>query len=130
MLAPVRQRIERAPGPLARRFVLLGVEAEAREPGGAQRQRPVVVLSGLLPVVQLPLNIAEGHGRKYIGDYKRSISHACGSCTEIQTLLILASDLGYLSGPDLEESTSIVDDVARMLNRLYAALNARQEKPM
>jgi four helix bundle protein len=80
--------------------------------------------------VSVPLNIAEGHGRKYIGDYKRSISYACGSCTEIQTLLILASDLGYLSGPDLEESMGVVNDVARMLNRLYAALSARHEQPM
>src|SRR5690606_20905905 len=75
--------------------------------------------------VSVPLKIAEGHGRKYLGDNKRSISHACGSCAEIDTLLLLACDLRYLAPADVTGAMSLTDETSRMLHRLFAALDAR-----
>lgn len=71
------------------------------------------------------LNIAEGYGRKYVGDYRRSVSHAIGSCTEVETALITAIDLGYVQEDDVAESMDHVDRVSRMLNGLFNSLKER-----
>ena len=44
----------------------------------------------------IPLNIAEGWGRKSKLEFKRFLKMSLGSCNELQVLIELSKDLGYL----------------------------------
>ncbi len=74
--------------------------------------------------VSVVANIAEGHGRYYFQERVRSCYLARGSLEEVETLLILAQDLGYLKG---QEATVIarVHDLRRMLNSYVRYLKER-----
>jgi len=63
----------------------------------------------------IPSNIAEGSGRSSNKDFARFLSIAYGSACELETHLILANDLGYLSTGDLDSLSSDVDRVRRMV---------------
>jgi four helix bundle protein len=46
----------------------------------------------------VPINIAEGYGRKRSpDDFKRFLVIAMGSCNEVSVILDMAHDLGYLT---------------------------------
>jgi four helix bundle protein len=51
--------------------------------------------------VSIPSNIAEGHGRLSNADRKHFVSQARGSVLELETQILIAHNLGYLS---LDES--------------------------
>jgi four helix bundle protein len=72
--------------------------------------------------VSVASNIAEGYGRKSRGEYKQFLGMARGSNLEVQTQLLIATELGY-SNPDLLKTTeSLSIEVERMLNSLIAKL--------
>jgi four helix bundle protein len=70
--------------------------------------------------VSIPSNIAEGQGRSTRGEFRQFLSHAKGSICEVETQLIIAQNLGYLTEPEslLEE----LHEVARLLNGLLNSL--------
>jgi four helix bundle protein len=73
-------------------------------------------------------NIAEGRGRRGTGDSIRFIDIAYGSLVEVETLLILAGRLGYITADDaLEGLLARSAEIGRMLNGLRASLRARSE---
>ncbi len=53
--------------------------------------------------VSVPLNIAEGYGRKSKDDFKRFLRISLGSTNETETLLLLSKDLGYIESKKCEE---------------------------
>ena len=53
--------------------------------------------------VSVPLNIAEGYGRKSKDDFKRFLRISLGSANETETLLLLSKDLGYIESKKCEE---------------------------
>jgi four helix bundle protein len=66
----------------------------------------------------IPSNIAEGFSRTGSRDYRRFLSIALGSCSELETQVELSSDLGFLSRT---ASAELIDDLnheARMLQNL------------
>ena len=73
-------------------------------------------------VVSVPSNIAEGNGGIYRGVYARHVAIAHGSLMEVETQLIIAHDLGFLSEDDLGHLLELGDGVGRMLRRLLVAL--------
>ncbi len=89
---------------------------------------PASELSGLTSQIQraavsVAANIAEGHGRKSLGEYLHQLSIARGSLMELETHLIIAARLSYLRSPK-----TLLDDTAevgRMLNGLIAHLKKR-----
>ncbi len=70
--------------------------------------------------VSVPSNIAEGQGRLTKGEFRQFLGNAKGSLSEVETQLLIARNLGYLSNPEpLLDQTS---DVARLLNGLLRSL--------
>jgi four helix bundle protein len=75
--------------------------------------------------VSVPSNIAEGHGRKHLGDYVRHVSIARGSLMEMETQLLIAGRMGYMSNGEEEHVIAQTSEVGRMLSGLLRALTKR-----
>jgi len=76
--------------------------------------------------VSLPSNVAEGHGRKHLGDYLHQLSVANGSLMELETQILIAGRLGYLPADERDILLRRTSDVGRMLAGLIAALKRRR----
>ncbi|WP_115512869.1 MULTISPECIES: four helix bundle protein [Xanthomonas] len=75
--------------------------------------------------VSIPSNIAEGNARATTRDYARFVSQACGSAAELQTQLLLASDLGLGDHEQIKIALEVCERVNKMLRRLHQALSAK-----
>lgn len=75
--------------------------------------------------VSIPSNIAEGAGRRSTKDFRRFLSVAAGSASELQYQLELSRDLGYIEGssdPVLASS----HEVKRLLWGLQRATTVKE----
>jgi four helix bundle protein len=68
--------------------------------------------------VSIPSNIAEGYGRQSKGDYVHFLKIAQGSAAELETELILATEIGLLSKGPSEQLLRELDEVKKMLYSL------------
>jgi four helix bundle protein len=75
--------------------------------------------------LSVPSNIAEGHARIHVGEYLNHLSIASGSLAELQTLLVAARDVGYISSPQLARPLSLACETSRMLLALRSAIRRR-----
>ncbi len=73
--------------------------------------------------ISIPSNIAEGHARKSKVDFARFLRISLGSCTELETQVMIAHNLEYLTknemDPMLEESL----EIRKMITKLIATLS-------
>jgi four helix bundle protein len=76
-------------------------------------------------VASIPANIAEGHGRNSFGDFKRFISISIGSANEVEYLLLLSKDLGYINQESYEMLSKDLLIVLKMLQALKRAIEAK-----
>src|SRR5208337_1611974 len=74
--------------------------------------------------VSIPTNIAEGCGRAGNGDFARFLYIAMGSASELEYLLLISLDLGYLHRIDHKELDVAATEVKRMLASLISKVNA------
>jgi len=72
--------------------------------------------------VSIAANIVEGHARQSQQDFARFISIALGSAAELEYLLLLARDLGYLTDADIHQASSDAAGLIRMLRTLHKEL--------
>jgi four helix bundle protein len=70
-------------------------------------------------------NIAEGYGRSTKGEYVQFLGHARGSCSELETQLVIAKKLGFGAFPNLESSESLCNDVGRLLGALMKSIRLK-----
>jgi four helix bundle protein len=84
------------------------------------RLTPQLIRAG----VSVPANIAEGRTRGTRKDFAHFISIARGSNAELETLLMLATDVGLLSESQAGPVLSEAEEVGRMLNALHAKLKS------
>ena len=75
--------------------------------------------------ISVASNIAEGYGRGSGPDYLRFLRIARGSLFEIETQLILSSDLGLLTQETHDEMQALVDNVGRPLSGLIRSLERK-----
>jgi len=72
--------------------------------------------------VSIPANIAEGYGRQATGEYRHHLAIARGSLLEMETLLMLCSDLGLVERAAIEAPAEEIRHLNRMLSALIAKL--------
>ena len=82
-----------------------------------------------LAAVSIASNIAEGYGRATKGEYIQFLGHARGSCTELETQLVIARNLEFGTAHNLESSDALCHDVGRLLSALMNSLRAKQPSP-
>jgi four helix bundle protein len=80
--------------------------------------------------VSVPANIAEGSVRSTDADFGRFLHMAIGSASEVDYYLLLARDLGYLSGQDYERLDGQVQEIRRMLNALISRVRTAQSQQL
>jgi len=73
--------------------------------------------------VSVPANIAEGWGRETRNNYINFLRVAKGSLAELETLSLIASELGYFEQNVYTGLNSKTEEVSRMLNALIRSLN-------
>ena len=79
--------------------------------------------------VSIPSNIAEGYGRKTTADYLRFLYIAYGSICELETQLLLSSDLNYVNKENLKALRDDTEEVERMLKALIKSLENKRLNP-
>ena len=77
--------------------------------------------------VSIPANIAEGAARTYIKEFNHFLSNAQGSASEVETELLIAHRLGYLSQQKYQSLLIVLDDIGRMLTGLSQHLRRRSQ---
>ncbi len=76
--------------------------------------------------VSVASNIAEGHGRSTRGEYVQSLGHARGSCSELETQIVIAKNLGFDAIQNLQSAETLCNDVGRLLGALIKSIRAKQ----
>jgi four helix bundle protein len=75
--------------------------------------------------VSIPANIAEGAGRESIPERVHFLQIANGSASELNYLLLLSHDLGYLPEEAYIKFSRDLDEIGRMLTGLMKTLKAK-----
>jgi four helix bundle protein len=76
--------------------------------------------------VSVPANIAEGCGKDSDAELKRYFSIAMGSSSELEYLLLLAHDLGYLQAGIYQSMQNDLVETRKMLNAFIQKLKANR----
>lgn len=71
--------------------------------------------------VSVPSNIAEGQARYSRREFHHFLNNARGSLAEVETQLMIANDLGYLSSEEAEFLLGRASELGRILNGLIAS---------
>jgi four helix bundle protein len=72
--------------------------------------------------VSIPSNIAEGQGRGPSQDFVRFLCIARGSLQEVETQIILATRLGYLSQDGCDRLSDRIIELAKIINGLIRSI--------
>ena len=75
--------------------------------------------------VSIPANIAEGYARKHKKEYIQFLRIAFGSGAELETLLVISKNLGFIKDDSIIKVNELLDEVMRMLNKLVSTLVAK-----
>jgi four helix bundle protein len=75
--------------------------------------------------VSIPANLAEGLGRGTPGEISRFAQNALGSAYELDTLLQIATELGYLTQAD---SNSLRESLGQLIKRISAFIRYQEAR--
>ena len=73
--------------------------------------------------VSIPSNIAEGSSRKSNKDFSRFLEIAIGSIYEIETQLLIAKDLKFISDKQQEKLNKKLNSILKMTVKFKSTLN-------
>ena len=74
--------------------------------------------------VSVPSNIAEGQGRATRGEFRQFLGNARGSLYELETQILIACKLGYVSAEEGEGLLMQARELGRILNGLISSLKS------
>jgi four helix bundle protein len=72
--------------------------------------------------VSIASNIAEGYGRASKGEYAQFVGHARGSCSELETQIVIVRALHFGDIASLDACETLCHDVSRSLGALLNSL--------
>ncbi len=75
--------------------------------------------------VSVPSNIAEGKGHRSDKEFAHFLFHARGSLLELQTQLLIAEELQYLSKEEASRQLTLAEGVGRALSGLINSLQGK-----
>jgi four helix bundle protein len=79
--------------------------------------------------VSIPANIAEGCAKKNTKEYIQFLYVSLGSAAELETHMIISSNLGYVAVNEVEKYQMELEEIIRMLSGLIKSLsNKLQDK--
>ena len=73
-------------------------------------------------VVSIPSNIAEGYCRQRKLEYIQFLQIAFASGAELETQLLIAKNLKYISLSDFKRANALLEEVMKMLNSLISKI--------
>ena len=68
--------------------------------------------------VSIPSNIAEGQGRNSVKEFRQFLSFGLGSLAELETQLIIAKGISYLTNEELNSLLATLDRIRKMIRSL------------
>jgi len=98
---------------LAHQFVLDIYKATEKFPESEQRNLTSQLRRA---VVSIPLNIAEGSSRRSKKEFLQFLNYSFGSGKEIEVLLLLSKDLGFLT---VKEFTDLSKQLDHVMSKLF-----------
>ena len=72
--------------------------------------------------ISIPSNIAEGCSRNSNKDFSRFLEIAIGSAYEIETQLLIASDLGFINQENSETLSKSLEEIIKMTSKFRSTL--------
>lgn len=72
--------------------------------------------------ISVPSNVAEGSKRSTAKDFKSFLHISLGSLAELETQIVIAHDLGYVTEKDFNPFVKEVDELSKMLHVLIKKL--------
>jgi len=72
--------------------------------------------------VSIPSNIAEGYARQRRLEYIQFLQISFGSGAELETQLLIARDLRYITDEEYTKTNDLLQEVMKMLNSLIGKL--------
>ncbi len=72
--------------------------------------------------VSIPSNIAEGQCRQHSNEFKQFLFIALGSSCEVDTQIIIAEQLGYISSDEMDTAHNQIEEIRRLVRGLIAKL--------
>jgi len=76
----------------------------------------------------IPINIAEGSARKGTREYRRFLDIATGSLAEVETILGIATELGYVPPADYARLGGQADETGKTLYGLLRKISSAAKK--
>ena len=70
--------------------------------------------------ISIPSNIAEGQGRQHTGEFRQFLHIAIGSAAELDTQLVVALELGYVTAENAQPFFDLILEIRKMT---YALIN-------
>ncbi len=78
--------------------------------------------------ISIPANIAEGWSRQYTKEYIQFLHVARGSGTELETHLVIAYRLNFLSATDFKKVQDMTTEILKMLSATITSLKSNHVK--
>lgn len=72
--------------------------------------------------ISIPSNVAEGQFRNSPKEFKQFLSIALGSAAELETQLIIAREIDYLSGEESALLLTFLERIMKMLKKLSLSI--------
>ena len=72
--------------------------------------------------VSIPSNVAEGAGRNHDKEFIQFLYISLGSCSELETQIVISSKIKYIDGKTMDEMLSKISDIRRMILGLIRAV--------
>lgn len=73
--------------------------------------------------LSVPTNIAEGYGRMYNKEFYKFLSHARGSIVEVEYLLFLSMELGYINDGDYGVLGESCNKITKMISKFMSSMS-------